>query len=244
MPRIHSIQVPRDQSGVSQDACFHHTRNGVTLLAVADGVGGLEGGRAASRHAVRVLMTAPYSDMLFDTHSGRSPGRLLVAAAKECHRVIAAEALDGATTLVALRVGPRFLSWTWVGDSRLYRVTEDTIELLTTDDSVVEQERQKAARGERGPVTAGEEMEMGHIITQALGVPSPEPNTGFRAHAPNELYVLCTDGFYDACPPGPKWQALLREGPGAADLLAMEERVCRTGPGDDSTALFYWTGAS
>ncbi len=242
MPRIHSLQVPRDQSGVSQDACFHHTEGAVTLLAVADGVGGMEGGRAASRHAVRTLMTPPYSDTLFDTTSGRSPGRVLVAAAKECHRVIASEALDGATTLIAMRVGPRFLSWAWVGDSRLYRVTPDEIELLTTDDSVIEVERARAARGERGPVTAGEEAEMGHIITQALGVPEPQPNTGYRAHRPGELYVLCTDGFYDACPPGKAWQALLKDNGTAEKLMTLEERVCRTGPEDDSTALFFWTG--
>jgi serine/threonine protein phosphatase PrpC len=151
------------------------------VAAVADGVGGAKGGREAAELAVRCF---------FDGFFGL-PGSLGVqqAAARSLDAVnswIVAQSradprLQGmATTFTALILSGRAGHCVHVGDSRLYRFRENTLEQLTADHVM--------GQGD-----------FKHVLLRAVG----QDNALRIDHAefnlrPFERYLLCSDGVHGA----------------------------------------------
>jgi PPM family protein phosphatase len=79
-----------------------------------------------------------------------------------------------------------------VGDSRVYRIRNGNIELLTKDHSKVNELIDLGKMKEEEVKTA----EIQSMITRALGT-GPRVKVDYRAEhvRPNDLYVLCTDGL-------------------------------------------------
>ena len=106
------------------------------LWAVSDGMGGHAAGDFASQTVIEALITAPENG---DPAERMRAVRLSLQAAHD--RVVAhAEELGaetiGATVVVLLLAEAHFMAF-WAGDSRLYRLRDGRIELLTHDHSVV-----------------------------------------------------------------------------------------------------------
>ena len=153
------------------------------LYAVADGMGGHQGGEVASSLALEVL--------------GKADGTLeeLVRRANEAVHQRASEdpGLAGmGTTLTALRADGEVLRLAHVGDSRAYLLRDGTIQRLTKDHTVVER---LVDEGRLTPHEA-EIHPQRSILTRALGVDEAvqvdqgaiEPRTGDRL-------LLCSDGL-------------------------------------------------
>ncbi len=153
------------------------------LFAVADGMGGHQGGEVASSVALEVLS------------QGDGPLEGLVRKANDevFRRAAGDPGLTGmGTTLTALRHEGNVLRLAHVGDSRAYLLRDGTIQRLTKDHTVVER------LVDEGRLTA-EEAEIHpqrSILTRALGVDQSlqvdqgaiEPRTGDRL-------LLCSDGL-------------------------------------------------
>lgn len=176
------------------------------LFAVADGVGGAEGGEVASRIAVETLGEA-MPDLLGDRDrtppAGRPSGEgaeltALRSAVSFAHRNIRAAVgkqtgLAGmGTTLTALLLANKRAYVAHIGDSRAYHLRAGELTQITNDHSVV------AEQVRAGRLTAGEAKTSPyrHVITRALGIAEDAvPELAERTVQKNDSFLLCTDGL-------------------------------------------------
>jgi protein phosphatase len=171
----------------------HLVREG-ELFAVADGMGGHQGGEVASATALEILGRA-YDEATTPT---------LVRAVRSANQAVFDKAsgdpdLKGmGTTLTALadvntREGRR-LAIVNVGDSRLYRVRGDTLEQLTEDHSLV------ASLVRQGRITA-EEAEthpQKNILTRALGIDEAVAVDSWEVEpVAGDRFLICSDGLFN-----------------------------------------------
>jgi len=119
----------------NEDRWLVRTYAGTTLLAVADGVGGEDGGEVASTAAIEALASA------FVAPSYRESARSSLAAAVQEANAAVLEASRSeqlpraASTLVAAAVRGRYVAIATLGDSRGYLVRGTSIRQITTDQS-------------------------------------------------------------------------------------------------------------
>jgi protein phosphatase len=147
---------------------------GVTLIAVADGVGGEAGGDIASTAAIEALAKA------FSPPSFRDSARTALGdAVQKANAAVLAASQDerfsrAATTLVAAAIRGREAAVANLGDSRAYLVRGRTIRQLTTDHS--------------GDAASS--------ITRFLGDPrGVQPDIFVETLQPADRLVLCSDGL-------------------------------------------------
>ncbi|HEX7136062.1 MAG TPA: Stp1/IreP family PP2C-type Ser/Thr phosphatase, partial [Iamia sp.] len=167
----------------------------VSVYAVADGMGGHQGGEVASAIAVETLeatITAPTTASV-------------VEAVKEANRRIFSRAADTdelrgmGTTLVAIALvdqgtDEEEVAWVNVGDSRAYLLRDDELHQLSRDHSLVEDLR-------RGGQLSDEEAAVHpqrNILTRALGIDHEvEVDTGAVVPFQGDRFLLCSDGLFN-----------------------------------------------
>jgi PPM family protein phosphatase len=200
------------------------------LFAVADGMGGHQGGEVASALALQILGQA---------HDEPSTSTL-VRAVRSANQAVFDKAgsdpdLKGmGTTLTALadietQEGKR-LGIVNVGDSRLYRVRDDRIEQLTDDHSLV------ASLVRQGRITAeeAESHPQRNILTRALGIDEAvavdsweiEPVAGDR-------FLICSDGLFNEVDEN-RLMATLRRFEDPGDAARELVRLANEGGGRDN----------
>lgn len=164
------------------------------LFAVADGMGGHQGGEVASALALQILGQA---------HDEPSTSTL-VRAVRSANQAVFDKAgadpdLKGmGTTLTALadvdtREGRR-LGIVNVGDSRLYRLRNDRIEQLTEDHSLV------ASLVRQGRITAeeAENHPQRNILTRALGIDEAVAVDSWEVEpVAGDRFLICSDGLFN-----------------------------------------------
>ena len=177
----------------------------VTLLAVADGMGGHAHGEVASELACGSLETA-WPDFL--EALGASGEADVEAEARDFFDRVFGDADRrigdhvggdgmGTTLTAALLIGQRAL-FANVGDSRGYIVRRDDIEQVTEDHSVV---ADALRRGVMTELEAGQSM-FQHALTRSLdgsGDASPDlfpAEGGFYALGNGAIVLVCSDGLY------------------------------------------------
>jgi serine/threonine protein phosphatase PrpC len=174
---------------------FHHdigTRG--TVLMVADGLGGHEGGEVASQLAVDIVAQA-----LVNTAERALPiSDKIMRAVDMAHEAICKHhGASGRTrhmtsTLTLVHLGRGVMTIAQVGDSRAYRFSGGKLTLLTEDQTIVHMMQKK------GMLTPEEAQNHPHrnIILQALGQDKsvlPEIQTLLFSH--NDCLLLCSDGL-------------------------------------------------
>ncbi|MGV8986884.1 MAG: PP2C family protein-serine/threonine phosphatase [Cypionkella sp.] len=160
------------------------------IWVVSDGMGGHEGGDYASRVVVDAVAVLP-PNMPATEKLGA-----IRQALQQAHATIVAEAerrgaVMGAT-VVALVLADGHFGALWAGDSRLYRLREGKIDLLTADHSLV------AAFVESGQMTWDEagKHPQANAITRAVGVGDELELDKIRGDAlSGDRFLLCSDGL-------------------------------------------------
>ena len=159
------------------------------IWVVSDGMGGHEGGDFASRVVVDSIAVLP--QMAATEKLGQIRGALQAAHRTILHEAQARQATMGAT-VVALVLADGHFGALWAGDSRLYRLRDGKIELLTTDHSIV------AALVEAGQMNWDEagKHPQANAITRAVGVGEELEIDKIRGDArPGDRFLLCSDGL-------------------------------------------------
>ncbi|XXF79466.1 protein phosphatase 2C domain-containing protein [Myxococcaceae bacterium GXIMD 01537] len=223
----------------------------VGLYVVADGLGGQEGGEVASQCVVDAF-TGMGERLIRDREATwphkPDPQRtraenLLTACADMAQRSIVARRVgvlsEMGSTVVALTVGEDGSAVAHVGDSRLYRLREGTLESLTRDHSLLEEMREAGLE----PPPRGR-TSYGHLITRALGTDRAEPTVARLELRAGDVYVLCSDGLYEPLGPAEMARRLAASASAAEAAEALVGGAYSAGGRDNITAVVVRVAAA
>jgi serine/threonine protein phosphatase PrpC len=210
---------------------------GRTVFAVADGLGGHQGGEVASAAAVEPLAA-------LDGREFAEPGEAADALA-EAIRTANTAILDraagnpelwgmGTTVTAAVVAGDRFLQLAHVGDSRAYLLRGGSLDQLTIDHTIV---GELVRHGRLTPEQAAVHPERS-ILTRAVGldprIPVDIPDS-LELH-PGDQVLLCSDGLTEAVPE-PRITELLATPDGDATCRALIDAANTAGGPDNITVV-------
>jgi serine/threonine protein phosphatase PrpC len=208
---------------------------------VADGAGGHRHGAEAAQRAVHRLQAC-----LCEATLPWNP-EVLTHAVLEAHEdVLRGQAAMGGqrmhTTVVALCVDAQrgFALWSHVGDSRLYRLRQGEIDLVTRDDSVV------AEMMEAGLLTPSQARVHPHKnqLLAALGIEDElEPHTAAaQSLQDGDAFLLCTDGWWGSLDDDGIVLSLREAGTPEQWLQAMRGLIdeCHAPDQDNFSAIALW----
>lgn len=169
-----------------------------SLIAVADGIGGHEGGEIASELCMKTMVSLWKKGHLGQTASKFKLKKFLESSLKQSNKLI----FDlnksfniqhpMGTTVVAAALTPSNIITAHAGDSRCYRLRNGILEQLTEDHSYV-------AELVKNKLISFEEAKnhpFSHIISRSIG---PIEDVDLELHTfdrkPRDRYLLCSDGL-------------------------------------------------
>lgn len=178
----------------------------LTLLAVADGMGGAAAGEVASKLAIEVLDES-FSRYVEELQAGRpvvGVGTLIDKAMRLGNRRVYAAAIKNqgrrgmGTTLTCIAIVGREAFIGHVGDSRAYFIRGNKIYQLTKDHSWVEEQLAKGLLNDE----EAEDHEWRNLITRALGTrPQVAPDVIEVEAQTGDVFVISTDGLHGLIKP-------------------------------------------
>ena len=180
-----------------------HNSPAISLFAVADGMGGHEGGEIASKLALQVLAERIVDDIVLPCLADEAISddgmldRLRRAVSGVNDAVYMARQKRGndmGTTLTAFLVRDQQLFLAHVGDCRAFRWDASGLRQLTADHSLV------AAMVARGQITADEiyTHPQRSIVYRSIGDrPITEVDTSVQTLAPGDRLIVCSDGLWE-----------------------------------------------
>ncbi len=186
------------------------------LVVVADGMGGHRDGALAARTVIetakRHFNTGPISD----------PRTFLEDLCLESHQAISElggneERSPGSTCVVLYLSGPEAY-WAHVGDSRLYHFRNGMLLNRTRDHSVAQL---MVAQGRIQETDVAISALQNQLYMRLGGNDNPEPDFGAAEVEADDIFMLCSDGFWACVAP--------EEVVGSLDKLPIEK--------DDATHL-------
>lgn len=161
------------------------------LWAVADGMGGHEGGEWASAKLIEKLGEAELPKD-FEQACDR-----IAEAIRVANRAILLEARQRqkqmGSTIVTLLVQDQSYAVLWVGDSRAYLLRDGELTQLSRDHSQVQE------MVDRGILRVEDAVghPMGHILSRAIGVRDEVQIDRVSGEVqPGDIFLLCSDGLH------------------------------------------------
>jgi serine/threonine protein phosphatase PrpC len=183
------------------------SRPEIGLYVLADGMGGYNAGEVASGMATSLI-----SDGLQESWNPKDAERMGRDEAKATSERLIREQIARAnsaifttsqnnpecagmgTTLVVTLFFDNFMTVAHIGDSRLYRLRGDTMEQVTRDHSLLQEQL------DSGLITP-EEAKLSqnkNLVTRALGIdPTVDPELHVYETQVDDTYLLCSDGLSD-----------------------------------------------
>lgn len=196
---LHKVLEVEGTSLESPEAFDYFTRTNARLLLVADGVGGVVGGRRASQTAVHTLTTyigqtaGCYYD--FDVEQEDEFISRLEKALARAHKAVLSLNRGGgqgpATTLTLAVVIRDRAYLVHVGDSRAYHFRGERLRQFTRDqtmgDFLSDEGVLTDEQARTGPLS--------NVLASAIGGPELLPTVGVLDLVPGDALLLCTDGL-------------------------------------------------
>ena len=193
---VHSTghALARGEDAPCEDAWLVRERAGVTVAAVADGVGSAREGGAAARRAVEML-----ADWCLSRPRAWSARRALAEFVPQINRHLHAESLarhgspELACTLSAVLIEEGRLYGCNVGDSPVFRWHRGALARLSEAHVVAD-------------------PQLAHVLTRAIGLaPEVEPHFFETDLAAGDVVLLCSDGVSNVLPPARLAELLARQ---------------------------------
>ncbi len=169
-----------------------------TFVAVADGIGGHEGGDIASEMCMKTMATNWRNGKLGKTTSKNKLKRFLESSLKKSNKLI----FDlnksfniqhpMGTTVVAAAFSPEQIIVAHAGDSRCYRLRNGIMSQLTEDHSYVAD----LVKNKLISIEEAKTHPFSHIISRSIG-PIKDIDLEIKAFVRNEKdrYLFCSDGL-------------------------------------------------
>ena len=166
------------------------------LVVVADGMGGHRDGALAAR---TVIETARRQ---FNAGQPSDPRDFLEKLCLEAHREISAlgedEARSPGSTCVALYLQGPEAYWAHVGDSRLYHFRKGRLVNQTEDHSVAQL---MVSQGRLKESDAAVSALQNQLYMRLGGSERPDPEFGASEVEADDMFMLCSDGFWSSVEP-------------------------------------------
>jgi len=187
---------------------------GVAVLA--DGMGGYNAGEVASQLASETVLHCLRQTLLDGPPATRGMRQALLDCVATANLVVFESALSNhewrgmATTLLVAVFGGARLTVAHVGDSRLYRLRQGQLSLLTRDHSLLQEQIDAGLV----PPSLARSVQYKNLVTRAVGVGDAVlADVGEHVVQPGDTYLLCSDGLNDMLSDGEIGQILRREKP-------------------------------
>jgi PPM family protein phosphatase len=229
----------------NEDACGYWDQGGAACLVLSDGAGGHGGGDIAARVAVQAVL-ARFAEDPQATPEAVDDLLAYANAAVRGSQIDNPALADMRATLVTLVIDPQqsHAVWGHVGDSRLYCFRQGEVLAQTRDHSLFE-----------SMIAAGFALDSNrrnnperNVLTASLGAEDsfmPEVNGHIFAVQSGDVFLLCTDGFWDYVTEAQMEGSLQRASSPQQWLDQMGEQVARLGRAgqDNYSALAVWFGS-
>lgn len=192
-----SIMGQREEQ---QDAYVYRQCPDRTIAIICDGMGGLQGGSAASKHVVKILAhDLERVDLSVDLY-----GFFQYELEKLDDEVYGLRGPDGrrigaGTTAVAILLFQNQLHWFSVGDSMLYYIRQGEMHCFTRAHNYMLQLNQKKKNHEISEEVYLKESQKGEQLISYLGMGTAEIfDSNYRPLIvqQGDRLLLCTDGLY------------------------------------------------
>ena len=230
----------------NEDSLCHGETQAAWYAVVADGAGGHSRGAEASARTVRTI-EAILKSAGGEAFSPQVLSRIIEAAHSELQRLQSPGNPSAAmhSTVVVLWIDrtTRHALWAHVGDSRLYRIRNGLVDLVTSDDSLVQQ----MVAG--GLITSEQARSHPHKnqLVAALGVDGDvDAHTVVRPIEvkDGDAFLLCSDGWWDCFDNTALERALERAQSAQHWLDLMQQAIeARDSPRQDNfSAVAVWIG--
>jgi serine/threonine protein phosphatase PrpC len=217
---------------INEDSVLVRTEDG--LWAVADGMGGHEGGEWASGRIVRELgridLALGYEDTCEEA------AHAVVAANKQILGEGRKRGKSMGSTLVMLVIEGARYSVLWAGDSRAYLMRGGRLERLSRDHTQVQE------MVTRGLMTAEQAQghPMGHVLSRAVGVQKEVEIDRVEGEVqPGDIFLLCSDGLHGVVGEETIGDRFARAAPDRA-LDELIELTLEKGAPDNVTGIAIW----
>ena len=212
----------------------HVARDDGGLWAVADGMGGHEGGEWASGRIVRELgridLALGYEDTCEEA------AHAVVAANKQILGEGRKRGKSMGSTLVMLVIEDTRYAVLWAGDSRAYLMRGGKLEQLSRDHTQVQE---MVARGLMTPEQA-QGHPMGHVLSRAVGVQKEiELDRVEGEIQPGDIFLLCSDGLHGVVGDEAIAEHFSRDAPDRA-LDKLIDLTLEKGAPDNVTGIAIW----
>lgn len=181
----------------NEDALAVYPAHG--LFVVADGIGGASAGDVASQLAVRIISDR----FLREVPAPRDPRQALALAETAIEEANGAvydtarrkpECAGMGTTVVVGYLGPDWLAYSHVGDSRLYLLRDGELVQLTNDHSFIQE---VVDQGFFPNLQEARDYGINeNVLTRAVGSSARVmPSSDVIELIPGDLFLFCTDGL-------------------------------------------------
>jgi protein phosphatase len=234
-----------EAAGVSDPGCVRNNNEDyflnlpdLGLYLVADGMGGAQAGETASKLAADTVRE------VVEKADGKVDARMLVAAFEEANRRVIDQAAEdpsmdgmGTTLIAALEMGSDLIIVS-VGDSRAYVHENGTLQVVTEDQTWVNEVGRRLGIDEESLKT----HPMRHVLTMAIGV-----SENLRTHtymvkpAPGSVILLCSDGLHGVAAESEMLSALEIQEPLETKCKRLIEAARAQGGPDNITAVLLKT---
>jgi len=169
----------------------------IGFFALADGMGGHQAGEVAAKEALDYLYASIQEIKSRDCLELIAELRNAIEKANQWVYNLSrgAESLTGmGTTLCCLIWTNEAIIYAHVGDSRIYRLRDKKLELLTEDHSLFAKWLSMGKLAEECETP----FPYKNVITRAVGTaPKANPEIAVSTHQAGDLFFLCTDGLSD-----------------------------------------------
>jgi serine/threonine protein phosphatase PrpC len=166
------------------------------LLVVADGMGGYNGGALAAQVVVDT------ASRFFESGNVTDPLPALKRLCAQAHQAVIdvaeQEGQPPGSTCVFLYVSEDEACWAHVGDSRLYHFRNGKLLARTLDHSMVQL---LVLRGELAEADMATSPLQNQLYMRLGGKQPPNPELGAAQVQEGDLFVLCSDGFWESIDP-------------------------------------------
>lgn len=186
----------------NQDAILEHKiSNDSFLVGIADGMGGMTGGRLASHAALdsvlKYIRGLGKNDVNENNMKAIMANCFQFANQRMIQEIALNPQLEGmGTTMCLLLIYKDKFVWGNIGDSRLYKINDSGVKLITNDHSYIHEHYTR----HNLEVPESVLRQYGHYLTRCIDGNNSDPDvypseSDFEMVEANSYFLLCTDGL-------------------------------------------------